>query len=80
MSCFRYLAVSETDIAYLVKPLLMNPSLASGSLKKADMTEEDELRWFASATSEINIAGPPRTAQITNLIALEEVMKAIEVR
>lgn len=67
--------------------------LNKSSLKKAGMTEEDELRWFANqlnftgTTSEINIAGDLWTARVTSHIGLEEVaaritkentMKAIE--
>lgn len=49
------------------------------SLKKAGMTEEDELRWFAKqlgytdTTSEINIAGPLWTARVTSHVGIEEV-------
>lgn len=53
--------------------------LNKSSLKKAGMTEEDELRWFASqlnfkgTTSEINIAGPLWTARVTSHVGLEQV-------
>ncbi|KIX01092.1 uncharacterized protein Z518_10158 [Rhinocladiella mackenziei CBS 650.93] len=53
--------------------------LNKSSLKKAGMTEEDELRWFANqldfngTTSEINVAGPLWTARVTSHIGLEEV-------
>ncbi|KPI34698.1 4-hydroxythreonine-4-phosphate dehydrogenase 2 [Cyphellophora attinorum] len=53
--------------------------LNKSSLKKAGMTEEDELRWFANqlqysgTTSEINIAGPLWTARVTSHIGIEEV-------
>lgn len=50
------------------------------SLKKAGMTEEDELRWFAKElkfegqTSEINIAGPELwTARVTSHVGVEKV-------
>lgn len=49
------------------------------SLKKAGMTEEDELRWFAKqlrfegTTSEINIAGPLWTARVTSHVGVEKV-------
>ena len=49
------------------------------SLKKAGMTEEDELRWFAKqlghtgTTSEINIAGPLWTARVTSHVGIEKV-------
>jgi 4-hydroxythreonine-4-phosphate dehydrogenase len=50
------------------------------SLKKAGMTEEDELRWFAKqlrfdgTTSEINIAGPALwTARVTSHVGVEKV-------
>lgn len=53
------------------------------SLKKAGMTEEDELRWFAKqlqhsgTTSEINIAGPLWTARVTSHIGIEKVAAMI---
>lgn len=53
--------------------------LNKSSLKKAGMTEEDELRWFANqlnfkgTTSEINIAGSLWTARVTSHIGLEDV-------
>lgn len=49
------------------------------SLKKAGMTEEDELRWLAKqlefdgTTSEINIAGPLWTARVTSHVGIEKV-------
>lgn len=57
--------------------------LNKSSLKKAGMTEEDELRWFANqlgcggTNSEINIAGPLWTARVTSHIGLEEVAARI---
>ena len=53
------------------------------SLKKAGMTEEDELRWFAKqlqysgTTSEINIAGPLWTARVTSHVGLEKVAEMV---
>ena len=53
------------------------------SLKKAGMTEEDELRWFANqlefrgTTSEINIAGPLWTARVTSHVGVEKVAAMI---
>lgn len=53
--------------------------LNKSSLKKAGMTEEDELRWFAKqldfggTTSEINIAGPLWTARVTSHVGVEKV-------
>jgi 4-hydroxy-L-threonine phosphate dehydrogenase PdxA len=53
------------------------------SLKKAGMTEEDELRWFAKqlqfkgTTSEINIAGPLWTGRVTSHVGLEKVAAMI---
>lgn len=53
------------------------------SLKKAGMTEEDELRWFANqldfkgTTSEINIAGPLWTARVTSHVGVEKVASMI---
>jgi 4-hydroxy-L-threonine phosphate dehydrogenase PdxA len=53
--------------------------LNKSSLKKAGMTEEDELRWFAKeldfkgSTSEINIAGPLWTARVTSHVGVEKV-------
>ena len=53
--------------------------LNKSSLKKAGMTEEDELRWFAKqlnftgTTSEINIAGSLWTARVTSHVGLEKV-------
>ncbi|KXT08150.1 hypothetical protein AC579_244 [Pseudocercospora musae] len=49
------------------------------SLKKAGMTEENELRWlakqlnFEGTTSEINIAGPLWTARVTSHVGIEKV-------
>jgi len=57
--------------------------LNKSSLKKAGMTEEDELRWFANqlnfsgTTSEINIAGSLWTARVTSHIGIEEVAARI---
>ena len=57
--------------------------LNKSSLKKAGMTEEDELRWFANQlnykgrTSEINIAGPLWTGRVTSHIGIEEVAQHI---
>lgn len=57
--------------------------LNKSSLKKAGMTEEDELRWFANqlnfigTTSEINIAGSLWTARVTSHIGLEQVAARI---
>lgn len=57
--------------------------LNKSSLKKAGMTEEDELRWFANqlafggTTSEINIAGPLWTARVTSHIGIEDVSARI---
>ncbi|KAI1265868.1 4-hydroxythreonine-4-phosphate dehydrogenase [Xylariaceae sp. FL1019] len=57
--------------------------LNKSSLKKAGMTEEDELRWFANQlnytgkTSEINIAGPLWTGRVTSHIGIEEVAERI---
>ncbi|EMR66292.1 putative 4-hydroxythreonine-4-phosphate dehydrogenase protein [Eutypa lata UCREL1] len=57
--------------------------LNKSSLKKAGMTEEDELRWFANqleftgTTSEINIAGPLWTARVTSHIGIEEVAQRV---
>lgn len=53
------------------------------SLKKAGMTEEDELRWFAKqldfedTTSEINIAGPLWTARVTSHVGVEKVASLV---
>lgn len=57
--------------------------LNKSSLKRAGMTEEDELRWFANQlnykgrTSEINIAGPLWTGRVTSHIGIEEVAQHI---
>lgn len=57
--------------------------LNKSSLKKAGMTEEDELRWFAKqlsfsgTTSEINIAGPLWTGRVTSHISVGEVADRI---
>lgn len=57
--------------------------LNKSSLKKAGMTEEDELRWFAKqlnftgTTSEINIAGPLWTARVTSHVGVEKVAKMV---
>ncbi|KAI1342992.1 4-hydroxythreonine-4-phosphate dehydrogenase [Xylariaceae sp. FL0016] len=57
--------------------------LNKSSLKKAGMTEEDELRWFANqlaytgTTSEINIAGPLWTGRVTSHIGIEKVAARI---
>jgi 4-hydroxythreonine-4-phosphate dehydrogenase len=54
------------------------------SLKRAGMTEEDELRWFAKqlqyegTTSEINIAGPTLwTARVTSHVGVEKVASMV---
>ena len=53
--------------------------LNKSSLKKAGMTEEDELRWFANqldfngTTSEINIAPGLWTARVTSHVGIEKV-------
>ncbi|KAJ8103366.1 pyridoxal phosphate PdxA-domain-containing protein [Lipomyces tetrasporus] len=53
--------------------------LNKSSLKKAGMTEEDELRWFANqldfkgTTSEINIAGSLWTGRVTSHIGVEDI-------
>ena len=57
--------------------------LNKSSLKKAGMTEEDELRWFANqlnfegTTSEINVAGPLWTARVTSHIGVEDVAQRV---
>ncbi|KAI5207664.1 hypothetical protein AUEXF2481DRAFT_1952 [Aureobasidium subglaciale EXF-2481] len=57
--------------------------LNKSSLKKAGMTEEDELRWFAKqldfkgTTSEINIAGELWTGRVTSHIGIEDVAARI---
>jgi 4-hydroxy-L-threonine phosphate dehydrogenase PdxA len=57
--------------------------LNKSSLKLGGMTEEDELRWFATQldfkgrTSEINVAGPLWTGRVTSHIGLEEVAERI---
>lgn len=62
---------------------IMFAPLNKSSLKKAGMTEEDELRWFANqlefagTTSEINIAGPLWTARVTSHIGVEKVAERI---
>jgi len=60
--------------------------LNKSSLKKAGMTEEDELRWFAKqldfkgTTSEINIAGELWTGRVTSHIGIEDVAARITKR
>ncbi|KAF3002010.1 hypothetical protein E8E13_008274 [Curvularia kusanoi] len=57
--------------------------LNKSSLKKAGMTQEDELRWFADelnfsgTTSEINIAGSLWTGRVTSHISIGEVAERI---
>ncbi|CAO2655471.1 Nn.00g105350.m01.CDS01 [Neocucurbitaria sp. VM-36] len=57
--------------------------LNKSSLKKAGMTQEDELRWFANqldfdgTTSEINIAGSLWTGRVTSHISISEVSARI---
>lgn len=57
--------------------------LNKSSLKKAGMTDEDELRWFArqlafnGTTSEINIAGPLWTGRVTSHISIAEVAERV---
>jgi 4-hydroxy-L-threonine phosphate dehydrogenase PdxA len=57
--------------------------LNKSSLKKAGMTQEDELRWFADqlnfsgTTSEINIAGKLWTGRVTSHIGIEEVAQRV---
>lgn len=57
--------------------------LNKSSLKKAVMTQEDELRWFADelsfdgTTSETNIAGDLWTGRVTSHISIGEVAERI---
>ncbi|KAJ4362584.1 hypothetical protein N0V83_010678 [Neocucurbitaria cava] len=57
--------------------------LNKSSLKKAGMTQEDELRWFADqldfkgTTSEINIAGSLWTGRVTSHISIGEVAEKV---